>query len=256
MSERAQAESSAATESVTPGRIGWLDTLRGAAVISMVVYHALWDAVYLHGTVAPWFTGTVGTVWQQATCWLFILIAGFSFGLDRAPWRRGAMLLLIGGGITGVTSVVQPPGIHYGILTLLGASILISAVCRSVRMPHAPLAGAIIAAGLFVVTRRTAEGTVGIGTLSAVVPSSWYETEWGAFLGFPPAEFASLDYFPLIPWFFLFRVGVHLQRMCRHTECRPSAGGVAWWGRHALAVYLLHQPLLYGLMTLAAYLSA
>ncbi len=250
MSERAQTAGSAPAESVSPGRIGWLDTLRGAAVISMVAYHALWDAVYLHGTAMPWFTGTVGTVWQQATSQLFILIAGFSFGLDRAPWTRGAMLILIGGVITGVTSVVQPPGIHYGILTLLGASILLSAVGRHVRAPYPPLVGALVAAVLFVVTRRTADGIVGIGVWSAAVPFGWYETDWGAFLGFPSADFASLDYFPLIPWFFLFRVGVHLQRMYRHTECRPSAGGAAWWGRHSLAVYLLHQPLLYGLAAL------
>lgn len=123
-------EGTRAAGTKVPGeRIVWLDMCRGAALVSMIAYHAVWDAVFLYGYDVPELAGLYGRLWQQLTCSAFILVAGISFGLDRSPWTRGATLVLLGGVVTGMTSVLLPPGIHYGILTLLGASILGSAAC-------------------------------------------------------------------------------------------------------------------------------
>ena len=108
-----------------------------------------------------------------------------------------------------------------------------------------------------------------------------------ACLGFPPADFSSLDYFSLLPWGFLFLAGYFFSQY--QAEQRRDAaeaessrivrgmnggfGGVApaeeggtlgevllqrlsgqalfhrrgrllgWIGRHALPIYLLHQPI-------------
>ena len=51
----------------TGSRYALLDELRGLALISMIGYHAMWDLVYMFGLYAPWYGGTPGFLWQQAT---------------------------------------------------------------------------------------------------------------------------------------------------------------------------------------------
>lgn len=51
------------------GRYPLLNTIRGATLAVMVVYHALWDAVNLGGWELAWYDGWQGFVWQQAICW-------------------------------------------------------------------------------------------------------------------------------------------------------------------------------------------
>ena len=71
-----------------PGkRIAVLDALRGAALVQMVVYHGLYDWVYVFGQSAAWFTASRNAyLWQQAICWTFILVSGASFhGSRRKP---------------------------------------------------------------------------------------------------------------------------------------------------------------------------
>ena len=66
-----------------------------------------------------------------------------------------------------------------------------------------------------------------------------------------PTGFYSADYFPLFPWFFMFLLGTVLGGWClENRESRlltvslPAA--LTWPGRHSLLVYVLHQPVLYG----------
>ncbi|MBQ5345449.1 MAG: DUF1624 domain-containing protein, partial [Acidaminococcaceae bacterium] len=60
-----------------------LDTLRGFSLVSMILFHACWDLVYLFGYDWPWYKGTPGYLWQQSICWMFILISGFCMGLKQ-----------------------------------------------------------------------------------------------------------------------------------------------------------------------------
>src|SRR5699024_8807333 len=89
----------------TGPRYALLDELRGLALISMIGYHAMWDLVYMFGLYAPWYGGTPGFLWQQATSWTFILLSGFCLGLGHHPVRRG--LIAFGGGalVTLVTLI-------------------------------------------------------------------------------------------------------------------------------------------------------
>ena len=70
-------------------------------------------------------------------------------------------------------------------------------------------------------------------------------------LGFPGPGFSSADYFPLLPWLFLFLVGAALGGWCLdHRESRlltaPLPRALTFPGRRSLLIYLLHQPVLYG----------
>ncbi len=67
--------------------------------------------------------------------------------------------------------------------------------------------------------------------------------------GFPSKDFASADYFPLLPWFFIFFAGFFFCRMFKtgfpaFSEKIPCPF-FALVGRHALPIYILHQPVIY-----------
>jgi uncharacterized membrane protein len=75
--------------------------------------------------------------------------------------------------------------------------------------------------------------------------------------GFPPAHFASSDYFPLLPNFGFFLIGSSLGKYLYNskTTCFPNVNtgnplitAFCFTGRHTLAIYLLHQPVITALL--------
>ena len=80
-----------------------LDTIRGCALVSMILYHACWDLVYMFGMDWPWYHGFAAHVWQQSICWTFILLSGYCFALGRHQLRRGLTVFFCGALITAAT---------------------------------------------------------------------------------------------------------------------------------------------------------
>jgi uncharacterized membrane protein len=117
--------------------------------------------------------------------------------------------------------------------------------------PVPPVWGLVFSAALFALTRHAQTGVIGLKALFSVpLPRFLFANQLTAALGFPPAGFLSSDYFPLIPWLFLFLCGYFLYRLRegRWQEFPPlhwRVPGLDWLGRHSLTVYLLHQPILY-----------
>ena len=58
-------------------RYALLDELRGLDLVSMMLYHACWDMMFLFGIWMDWYAGMPGRLWQQTICWVFILLSGF-----------------------------------------------------------------------------------------------------------------------------------------------------------------------------------
>ena len=91
------------------------------------------------------------------------------------------------------------------------------------------------------------------------LPDWLYRNHLTAYLGFPHSGFFSTDYFPLVPWIFLFLTGLFLFRITNDkgwNEKLFARGQVPLLnliGRNSLLVYLLHQPVLYGLGMLFFY---
>ena len=67
-----------------------LDELRGLDLVSMMLYHACWDMMFLFGIWMDWYAGMPGRLWQQTICWVFILLSGFCAPFGRH--MRGAVL--------------------------------------------------------------------------------------------------------------------------------------------------------------------
>ena len=196
-------------------------------------------------------------MWQQSICWTFILLSGYCWALGRRKLRRGLTVFLCGALITAVTWAFVPGNLVFcGVLTLLGASslLLIPLAPALGRVPaQAGAAGSFL---LFLLTRDVNAGTLGFeGVRFAVLPAGLYRNYFTALLGFPPADFFSTDYFSLFPWFFLFLTGWFLFRLhpeeARETRRVPI---VTAMGRRSLLIYMLHQPVIYALLTAGHFL--
>ena len=230
-----------------------LDTVRGLCILSMVAYHGMYDLVDIIGLGAPWYTGLPGYIWQQSTCWTFILLSGMCWQLSRHHVKRGLLLVGCGAAITLVTGWVMPSQrILYGVLNLLGLSALLLIPLEKVfrKIPAwAGLAGALL---LFALTRNVSRGSLGFeGLVLCPLPEWLYTTDLFAVVGFHSPSFWSTDYFPLLPWFFLFCAGYFLwsglSKSSRAKELlQTGVRPLSFLGRHSLVIYLLHQPALMG----------
>ena len=74
------------------GRYALLDELRGLDLVSMMLYHACWDMMFLFGIWMDWYAGMPGRLWQQTICWVFILLSGFCVPLGHRTLKRGAQV--------------------------------------------------------------------------------------------------------------------------------------------------------------------
>ena len=136
-----------------------LDELRGLDLISMMLYHGMWDVVFLFGITQKWYIGRPGFLWQQSICWVFILLSGFCLPLGHHPFRRGAVVFGAGALVTAVTLLfLSGDVVWFGVLTLLGSSMLITAALDSLLRCIPPAAGVVLSAALFWVTYPTMRG--------------------------------------------------------------------------------------------------
>ena len=93
------------------------------------------------------------------------------------------------------------------------------------------------------------------------LPEVLYRYDWLCPLGMFSDTFESADYFSIIPWLFLFLFGAFLGKYAKdgrfpETLYKSRAVFLQKIGKNSLWVYLLHQPVLYGLMYLIALVIA
>lgn len=238
-------------------RLGVLDGLRGACLLSMIAYHALYDLVYILGVPIDWYPQLPGYLWQQSICWTFILLSGACRHFSSHPLRHG--LILVGGGalVTLATLLVMSSElIQYGVLTLLGLSALLLIPLKPLldRLPAVVgLCGALLLFGLF---RGLPQGYLGFESLRLVELSrALYQWDALAVLGLPGPGFRSSDYFPLLPWFFLYLAGYFLWALVGKSPrvraaLTPAVPVLGFLGRHSLVIYLAHQIVLWAALVL------
>ena len=129
---------------VSANRYALLDELRGLDLISMMCYHGLWDVVFLFGVQLPWYTGMPGHLWQQSICWVFILLSGFCLPMGHHPYKRGALVFGAGALVTAVTVLFMPEDVVlFGVLTLLGSAMVITALLEKALRKIPPAVGAV-----------------------------------------------------------------------------------------------------------------
>ena len=240
-------------------RLHLLDELRGFAVLCMVFFHAFYTMSESFGITAGALLLDFFMPAELYFAGFFILLSGFCCRLSRSNAKRGEILLCIAMVLTGATLLLEKMGmqgtvIWFGILHLLSLCMLLFALLRPLLNPIHPVAGLAVCMALFLLFYPISEGTIGLpGLFSLNVPDFLYRTDWFAALGMYSPLFYSADYFPLLPWMFLFFAGSFLgvaaeKQRCPRCFYRLHVRPLAFLGRHALVVYVAHQPVIFAIL--------
>ncbi len=230
-------------------RAGFMDEVRGFCIICMVFYHVMFDLKYSFGIdipimFEPWFKYVV-----QTFAGTFIFISGISSRYSRNNAKRGIQCFFIGMIVTFVFAFFAPNApVLFGILHFLGVSMMIYAIGEKIVLKIPAKIAIPLCVLLFMVTYGIMWGYLGLfKEFSLPLPQFLYDAKLLFPFGFVGGGFASMDYFPLFPWLFVFLAGVYvggyavenkLPAFFYNTHCKP----LAFAGRHTLWIYVLHQP--------------
>jgi len=222
---------------MTRKRIDIIDGLRGLVVILMIFYHGLNDVVLFLGVPERYFENPYADALQMFIAVTFITLSGVSSRFARNNVRRGIKVFLIAIIITAVTLVMDMP-ILFGVLHFLGFAMVFYGLTHKLWEAIPEWAAPIIyVAGI---------------VLSVFVTRGAVTSKFLWMFGWTHPGFESWDYFPILPWIFVFLLGTWIGKFI-------SEGRFPRWfyeakipilpaiGKRALIIYVLHQPILYGL---------
>ncbi len=228
-------------------RIALVDIARTAALLGMALFHFTFDLeMFGHlppGTVAmpgPW------AYFARLVAGSFIFLAGVSLVLAHGQgirWpsflRRLAILVAAAMAITvGTYAVMQDQFVFFGILHAIATFSVIG--LAFLRLP--PLIIMTVAAVVF------------------ALPWLWtdplFQSPALLWLGLAPTPPQAMDFEPLFPWLAPFLAGMALTKLAQESSLWPALSRpsgpilhrLTWPGRYSLLVYLVHQPVLIGLV--------
>ena len=239
----------------TSPRLIGLDLARTLALIGMAIYHLTWDLTFF-GYVA-WETLALPEwrIFARLVAGSFLFLAGVSLylahsrGVRRAAYlRRLGMIVLAALGITLVTFVAMRPSfIFFGILHSIAAASVIGLLFL-----RAPVAVTLLVAAIAFAAPMVARHAI-------------FDAPWLLWVGLSQQVPPSNDYEPVLPWIAPFLIGMAL---CKVALSRGLIARWATWapgrwaailavaGRHSLAIYLIHQPVLFALVWAMSQIAA
>lgn len=236
-------------------RICMMDELRGFAVFCMVFYHAFYTMAFLFHFELGMKLLLFFTPAEPYFAGLFLLISGISSQLSRSNLIRGAKLLAIALVITLVTVLFVPEArILFGILHLLSVAMILFGLLSRPLGKVPVWVGLFFCVLLFLFTAKIGSGVLSLpGLFSLELPKELYTAEFLFPFGIYKETFFSADYFPLFPWIFIYLAGTFLGRFAKQGKfprfLYPSrVPALSFLGRHALVIYVLHQPIIYGIV--------
>lgn len=237
-------------------RIPLLDEARGFAILCMVGYHFLYDLRSAGLWEGALLASPVMDGLRDLFAGLFVAVAGACCLLSRNNWRRGGICILAAEGVAMAAGVMGFP-IWFGVLHLLGSSMLLAALGEPLLDKIRPQIGFGTAALAAVLTAGLPEGRF----WGMEVPE-WLVRSGALYpLGLAEEGFRSTDYFPFLPWGMVFFAGFFAGKWIMAKGIPPFAMKsrspfLAACGRKTLLIYLVHQPVLVGALAAVQYYSA
>lgn len=230
-----------------------IDALRGLAMLNMLAFHFLYDYYVVYGSDIGWALNPWVVVWERYICVSFIVISGISLNFSHHAYRRGLIVNACGLLITLVTVFVMPEQIIiFGILNLIGCSMILTQAARKLLEKINPFAGAALSFILFALFYGISEQYIGFFDLRLLeLPNALYRANYFAAFGIHNNEFFSADYFPLFAWLFLFVFGFFIWRafcvLRWDNFFKIKIPFLGFIGRYTLWIYMVHQPILMGI---------
>ena len=217
----------------------------------MILIHLIFDLIYFIGLdlhLPAWYVFV-----QQYGGVIFVVLSGCCATLGSRSFRRGCIVFSCGMLISLVTFGMYRLGmasrdviVWFGVLHLLGVCMMLYPVYK--KLPTQALAAVGV---VLVVTGYLILGTV-------------VEAKFLFPFGFVYEGFTSSDFFPILPHLGWYMLGTVLGRTV-YADKKTRLPGTfresaiarffCWCGRQSLFIYLLHQPVVYGLLELIAALK-
>ena len=223
-----------------------IDALRGIALVAMIAYHFAFDLRFFGVTRADFENDPFWLAARGAIVASFLLLAGISAvlsdrtGVNGTRFARRIGVIALCALLASAASYFVFPQtfIYFGILHCIAVSLVIARPL--VRRPAACvlLGTSIIAAGLS-------------------FSHPWFDTRWTSWIGFTTTRPATQDFVPLFPWLGVVLLGVGAGHALAAGGFSALAALRTWpvalrtMGRHSLAIYMVHQPILMALLWLA-----
>ncbi len=221
-------------------RIREIDIARGIAVLLMVIYHLIFDLDYL-GMANIDLQSIPLVVFQRTIGTMFVGIAGIAFALSLREndsyvhhAKRGALLAGVAILITTVTWIYPHDGfITFGVIHMLALSAFVAPLFARFGKMNILFGLIAIAIGLAMSGMTTQNGAL-----------FW--------LGLTTTSYTALDFYPMLPWFGIFLIGMAVgNEMTKVKWKETNETLLSLIGKNSLAIYLVHQVVLIGLLLAA-----
>jgi uncharacterized membrane protein len=234
------------------GRIPLVDAARGTAILAMFAFHLTWDLSYFGFADSQIVFERAFSIFGDTIGSAFLAIAGASLVLAHAPTFRAhaymrhlAMIIAAAAAVTLATYIFIPGGfIFFGILHCIALASLVA-----LPFLFLPWWAAALAAALAIAAPRLFVSPI-------FDAAAWW---WTGLSTFEPR---TNDYRPILPWLGVLLCGLALMKigdrfalrefLARWQPRKWFSRGIVFGGRHSLAIYLVHQPILFGLVSLLA----
>ncbi len=219
-------------------RIWELDFFRGIALLLMVYFHLVYDLSDIFNQPVTYSTG-INFYIGKVSVMMFMVISAISCQLSRNNFKRGLRLFLLALAVTIATHLWNADyEIRFGILHFLGICLMLYPLLDRLNIP-----------------------LLSLGALASIVTGNELSSMSTGYqflfpLGLRAPGFISADYYPLLPWIGVFLIGMIMGRIFynqKKSKVPPlfkHADPISYAGSHTLIIYLIHQPLLIGLLSL------
>ncbi|HUG26091.1 DUF1624 domain-containing protein [Piscinibacter sp.] len=229
-------------------RFDRLDALRAGAILWMAVFHFFFDLNHFRFIREDFYSDPFWTVQRTCIVTLFLFVAGMGQAIaveQRQSWPRFwrrwaqvagcAMLVSIGS-----WWMFGPRFISFGVLHAIAVMLIVTRWTARFG-PWLWLAGAVAIA------------------LPQFIEHPFFDTRLTNWVGFVTRKPATEDYVPLLPWLGVMWWGLAAGQWVlarrRHWlsgPVPPALRTLAVLGRWSLSFYMLHQPVLIGLVLAVA----
>lgn len=235
-----------------PLRFERLDALRGFAVVWMAVFHFAFDLAHFGFTRQNFYADPFWTVQRSAIVSLFLLCAGMGQAIAHEQrlswprfWRRWCQVAACALLVTAATKLMFPRSfISFGVLHGLAVMLLIARLTAGWGAWLWPL------------------GLVAVA-LPQLVADPFFDTRATNWIGLVTRKPVTEDFVPVLPWLGVLWWGMAGARWAMKHRPVWLAGALprvlaplARLGRWSLSFYMLHQPVLIGLLMAMVWLRA